>query len=255
MRRWLGLVLVSAPVISAHAQGPAAGALVDQVKARIGDNLRRLPDYTCTETIDRSLRAKKRGHFQPLQHVRINVAYVGGKELFGVPGTGRVAHADIEKLVGGTIENGQFALFLHDIFVGSLSMIGSPAKVKLNGDDAFKFDYRVPTGLKVQSSVAERVVGYRGSFWIARDSLDLKRLVVVAADLPPGLEIAADVTSIDYRPVTIAGKQFVLPIRSVWATNDVFGSEVRSTMTFGRCREYVGESVLKFDGTTGESNQ
>lgn len=255
MRLWLVCVLVLALAISAHAQSPAAGTLLDQVKARVADNLHRLPDYTCTETIDRALRAKKRGKFQPLQHVRINVAYVGGKELFGIPGTGRVAHANIERLVGGTIQNGQFALFMRDIFLGSASTISSPAKVKLNGEDAFQFDYRVPTGLEVQSSVAERVVGYRGSFWIARDSLRLKRLVVAAADLPRGLELASDITSVDYGPVTIAGKQFELPMRSVWATKDVFGAEVRSTMTFGRCREYVGESVLKFDDTTPESNK
>lgn len=251
MRGWLGLVLA----ISANAQSPAAGTLLDQVKARIADNLRRLPDYTCTETIDRALRAKKRGRFQPLQHVRINVAYVGGKELFGIPGTGRVAHSNIERLVGGAIENGQFALFIHDIFVGSTSMIGSATKVKLNGDDAFKFDYRIPTGLEIKSSVAERVVGYRGAFWIAHDSLDLKRLIVAAADLPRPLEMASDITSIDYGPVTIAGKKFELPMRSVWETRDIFGSEVRSTMTFGSCREYVGESVLKFDATTPQPNQ
>jgi hypothetical protein len=251
MRRWLSLLLT----VSAHAQSPAAGTLLGQVKAHVAGNLRRLPDYTCTETIDRSLRAKKRGQFQPLQHVRINVAYVGGKELFGFPGTGRVAHANIEKLVSGPIGNGQFALFVRDIFLGSTSTITSPSKVKLNGEDAFRFDYRVPTGLQIQSSVAERIVGYRGSFWIARDSLNLKRLIVAAAELPPHLEMVSDVTTIDYAPVTIAGKQFGLPMRSVWDMKDIFGSQVRSTMTFGSCREYVGESSLKFDDTTPQSNK
>lgn len=75
------------------------------------------------------------------------------------------------------------------------------------------------------------------------------RIIVSGDKLPYRLRIASDVTTTDYGPIVIAGQQFRLPLRSTDEVRDVYGSEVRNLMTFENCREFVGESVLKFSDT------
>lgn len=242
--RWL---LACFTVMASSAQSPS---LLDRVKARAQENLRGLPDYTCTEVIQRSLRGPRERRLRHWDTVRVNVAYVGGKELFGKPGTGRVDDADLEKLLGGTNGNGQFAIFVRSIFLEDRASFGPPRRATLDGKPAYRVDYAVPlarSGFLIRSSVGKAIVGYAGRLWVARDSLDLMRLLVSADKLPAALEMKSDATTIDYGRVPIAGTAFLLPVRSTYDGKDIFGAEDRNIMTFERCRKYVGESVLKFE--------
>jgi hypothetical protein len=257
---------------------PAGQSLLDRIQTRAAENLRRLPNYTCTESIDlyrehrsvprasictesidRSIRLGRRGPLRPKDTVRLNVAYVGGKELFGLPGTGRVDQANLSKLVDGPIRNGQFAVFVRSIFLEPGAAFSHSSKTNLDGRQAFRFDYTMPlahSGFNIKSSVGEAIVGHSGSFWVAAETLDLMRLVVSADGLPPRLKIASDVTFTDYGLVSIGGSTFLLPARSIHEAKDVFGEEVRNVITFGNCREFVGESVLKFsDADSSPANK
>jgi len=235
--------LVAAAV---HAQAPS---LLDQVKTRAAENLSRLPNYTCTETIERAQRQGKRGRIWPLDRVQVNVAYVNGKEFYGRVNEPKIDQPDLGQITGTPIGNGQFALFVKSIFSGRRAVFGSPAKTKLDGRPAFRFDYAIPlerSGLRIQSASGEAIVGYKGAFWASRDTLDLMRLDVAGQDFPRRIEITADVTTSDYGPVSIGGQRFLLPLESRWQTKDSAGSEARITTTFQNCHEFVGESLLKF---------
>jgi hypothetical protein len=244
MRWWLAYLFI----VTVEAQTPEQ-SLLDKVKAGVEDNLKRLPDYTCTENIERSLRSSRGKRLRSTDRVRLNVAYVGGKELFGLPGAGRIEHAKIDQLVGGSIGNGQFAVFVRSIFFENRATLGHPSRTKLDGTPAFRFDYSVPlalSGYLVQSSLGKAIVGYSGRFWVARDSLHLMRLVVSADQLPPSLEIVSVVTTTDYGRISIGRSEFLLPQRSTYKAKDALGGQAWNVTTFENCREFVGESVLKF---------
>ncbi len=236
--------------MAAKAQITSSGqSLLDRIKIRAGENLRRLPNYTCTENIARSLRIGRRGPLRPKDTVRLNVAYVGGKELFGLPGAGRVDQANLSKLVDGPIGNGQFAVFVRSIFLKQGATFSQFSKTKLDGKQAFRFEYTMPlahSGFSIKSSVGEAIAGYSGSFWVAAETLDLMRLLVSADRLPPWLKMASDITTTDYGFVSIGGSTFLLPARSIHEAKDVYGEEVRNDVTFENCRKFVGESILKF---------
>ena len=55
--------------------------ILDHIKARMAENLRRLPDYTCTEVIDRSRRRRGTDTFAPVDTLKLDVALVDGKEV------------------------------------------------------------------------------------------------------------------------------------------------------------------------------
>jgi hypothetical protein len=259
MRYWLrfGPVLAAAAVLQAQAQSPEL-SLLDKVKARAVQNLNGLPNYTCTESIQRLVHAAREKRFRHWDTVRINVAYVGGKELFGLPGTGRVDQSNYEELVRGPMGNGEFALFLSGIFVEERAQIGEFHKANLDRRPAFRFDYQVPlarSGFRIKSGAGDAIVGYSGTFWVARDSLDLMRLIVSGDNLPLSLAIVSDVSTTDYTPTRIGGSLFLLPRDSTFQAKDKFGEEVRNMITFERCREFVGESTLKFGDALPPSNK
>ena len=79
---------------------------------------------------------------------------------------------------------------------------------------------------------------------MARDTLDLMRLIVAADDLPPRLAMKSDVTTIDYSPISIGGTAFLLPLRSKWEALDKFG--IRGAELQNR-HDFIGESILKFE--------
>src|SRR5260370_29219607 len=47
--------------------------LLSRIKVRAAENLQRLPNYTCTETIERSRRARKSRRFDPVDTLRLEV--------------------------------------------------------------------------------------------------------------------------------------------------------------------------------------
>jgi hypothetical protein len=100
--------------------GTAAAARTEQlasIRVHAIGNLDRLPNYTCRETVDRSHRLSSTHKFQPLDTVRLEVALVDGKEMFGWPGAKKFEDMDLRNFVSqGAIGNGNFALHARAIF-------------------------------------------------------------------------------------------------------------------------------------------
>jgi len=241
------LWFVCCALVVASAQEPS---LIDKIKARAGENLRRLPNYTCVETIERFTQRGRFGNYRHKDTLHLDVVYVGGEELFGLSGKGGVEHSDLKKMIGGTIENGQFALFLRSIFLSGVATFTPVADANLKGHPSHSFDYIVPqtrSAFHIGSRFGQAIVGYSGRFWVDPDTLDLMRLVVSADNVPPAIRISSDVTAIDYGQVQIADKPFLLPVRSVYEVTDGFAYNARNLTTFEHCHQYIGESVLKLD--------
>jgi len=223
--------------------------LLARVRIRMAEDLSRLPNYTCLQTIERSRRRPAGRKFDPLDRVRLEVALVEGKEVFGWPGGDKIAESEITNLVSGTIGNGDFALFLKSIFLGSGGTFRSAGETTLDGRRAVRFDYVVPlpaSGYHLRVPPREALVPYHGAFWIEPESLDLMRLELVVDAIPPYLGVAAASDAMDYSRVDIGGSSFLLPQRSELDMTDLDGRENRNRTRFTGCRQFTGESTLKF---------
>ncbi len=189
MRLWLAFLAV---LLAQAQQGPSPEvSLLGRIKGKVAENLRHLPNYTCTQTIIRSLRRKPAARLQRLDTVRLEVAYVGGKELYGWPGSGRIDQSQITKLVTGTIGNGDFAVLPSSIFLGESARFQYNGASTLDGKPAIRYDYAVPqiaSGYQIQAGAAAAIVGYHGSFWVDPETLDLIRLDASADDIPNRLK-------------------------------------------------------------------
>src|SRR5947209_20432363 len=88
-------------------------SLIARIQARITENLAHLPDYTCAQTIERSRRRDLHQSWRTADQVRLEVGYIGGRELFAYPGGERLDEADVRRPVpGGLIGRCVFAMFV-----------------------------------------------------------------------------------------------------------------------------------------------
>jgi len=236
--------------------GWSAGAAEDPLLARIrrsmAETLRHMPDYTCLETIERWREGDPDPQARYWERLRLEVAVIGGKERFAWPGSARFEEKDIDEIVPpGAIGTGDFAGFAGAVFRTEDASFEGPREEKLEGRPAYRYDFRVPaerSRYAVRDGRHSAVVGYHGSFWADRETLELLRLDIEADGLPaPPLEVASVKTAIRYQRALIGDSSTLLPRVSELSLSSTAARSSRNRTTFSHCRQYVGESRLRFD--------
>jgi hypothetical protein len=89
------------------------------------------------------------------------------------------------------------------------------------------------------------VVGFDGSFYADPVTLDVRRVEVVAEDIPADLGVTAAETTVDYSRMQIGDEMYLLPAQSTVMM--ALPHEVsRNSIRFAGCRKFTGESTLSF---------
>ena len=254
--RWI-LLFVSCVVCQAQQGLSPETIALGQIKAKMSQNLGQLPNYTCGMTIERSVKLPRDRKAKVSDNIRLEVAMVDSHELFGWPGSNRIAEPDIATLVGGTIGNGDFGLHAGSVFLTASSVFTYQGPEDLNSQRALRYDYRVSSlnsGYRVRVGSHEAVIGYHGNFWVNPRTLDLLRLSLVAEELPEILGLARITNQLDYQRVHIGSGDFLLPLSGDLTLTDSSGEEHRNRTRFQNCRQYSGESILTFTEPTALSS-
>lgn len=225
-------------------------ALLDRIKAKARENLTRLPDYICVQTIDRSRKDTPESQFQPVDTIRLEVGLIGDKELFAWPDSSRFQDAEISDLVQrGTIGNGSFALHARNVFLTSGPEFTLRGEETLEDRRVYRFDFDVAasrSGYKLRVPPLEAIVPFHGSFWADAETLDLLRLEVTAEEIPPRLGLAEANDWMEYARVAIGDSDFLLPRSSELHMLSIQGDVRRNRTKFSDCRQYVGEASISF---------
>jgi hypothetical protein len=240
-----------------NAGGPDADAatqhamLLIHISQQMMANLKRAPNYTCLETVERSHRLASSHKLELMDTIRLEVALVDGKEMFGWPGAKKFENTELRDIVGGggAIANGDFALHARAIF-GS----GTPVfEYRGTGEAAnrpwVRYDYHVEvarSGFELRNGDLSAIVAYHGSFEADPTSLDVERIDVIADDVPTSLGIRRTSDHLEYSRVRIGESDFLLPSASELTMFNLDGTEYRNQVHFSSCRQFSGESVLSF---------
>jgi hypothetical protein len=240
----LSLVLV--------AQTPEGDQQLARIRAKMADNLRRLPNYTCLMTVDRA--ARSAGRVRDLVHqdtIRLEVAEVGEKELFGWPGTTLVDQRIEDFVPDGVFASGDFSGLANVIFRTHDPTFRALGKKKINGREAIGYLYEVARAVSQYRLGREGhsvIVPYHGAFWVEEQSLEILRMELELDGIPDSFAVRASVTTIDYQKSRIGQSDFLLPSR---VQRDVhysaLGSLSENISTFTGCRQYETQSALRFD--------
>ncbi len=222
-----------------------------RVRAKMSQTLTRLPNYTCTQTFERSSRANPTRRFRLEDTLRIEVAYVDGKEMFAWPGETKFEEKPIEELSQrGSFGTGLFAGFATNVFRSDTPTFRYEGEEVINGRPVHRYSYEVPqfrSTFLMNVDKQKGIAGYRGSFWADTATEEVVRLSIEAFDIPPNLPVRSSADIIDYRKVEIGGVPYLLPATAETLLVDVNGGESKNFIRLANCRQYAGESTLIFD--------
>jgi hypothetical protein len=191
--------------------------LLARVKQHGRADFEHIPDYTCHQTVSRSVKPLGSQSFTPVQP-----AALSSESL----------------IVSGEISATPLNLFVHD--AGRITV---SSEAVLHDGTMFRFDFEVSAlagAYQVQSGEGKTMVGVRGSFWVDSQSLDLLRIEEHAVDLPPDFEARDVVRTTTYGRTRIGSSDVLLPRSSELMVTDSSGVQQRNLVEFSGCRESAG---------------
>jgi hypothetical protein len=247
-------------VCGARAQSVAPEVLLQaRIKAHTTHELEGVPNYTCLETVSR-FRADTRSRnrydrvMAPLDTVRMEIVYSGGKEWYGSPGERNLETQNPAAFVGGgMIGNGAFAGILHNVMsAATLTWHGEEVK---DGRRAARFDFALPrrlNALLVTLPEGQGQVGQEGSIWADLVSLDMIAVEARVTEIPPFLPLSDSETYVKYARMRIGGLDVLMAQQAESHMRTPNGVESFNRMEFTHCRAYSAQSEIRFEAPSGD---
>jgi hypothetical protein len=237
------------------------GELLKRIRDHAVEHLSHLPNYTCHETIDRSIRAGSAWH--PLDRVELEAVFTGHEVLFSRPGSDRFGEQSVERIAsGGTMGDGMLGSQIDLLLTKNGAEFQFAGTGKKDGHKTFRYNLRVPiekSGYLIRHDGAEGIAGYEGSVWVDADSLDLVRVDFKVNRIPSHLGVRLVEESLHYKRLIIGNSEFNLPDHSELGALADSGAYSLNIVKLNRCREYSADSVVKYSspsqGTAARERQ
>jgi hypothetical protein len=180
--------------------------------------------------------------------VRMDVAMIGGRELFSWPGESEFSERPLAELIGyGAASTGDYALHARNLFVEQDTQFQAAGSEMVQGQEVERYVYAVPeeeSRFAVQQGGAPAVVAYDGAVWASGAELAAIELVVRA--FPRDYDLEWSRTRIEYQSVELGGESFLLPRVSDVMIRFRSGAQNSLRTTFQDCRAYGVETAIMF---------
>jgi hypothetical protein len=251
---------------------PDPAGILQRTGERLLTDLKRMPRYTCVQTITRtyyegkhqgerpscsSLIAehdtrKKKLPVQGWDRLRLEVALVEGNSVYSWVGAPRFTDDTLDKLAGsGPLGSGDFGVFMSGILHRAV-LVFQGERV-LDGTRLFEYSYEMPIGkssynVKVPNGWA--ITGYSGTLLLDPETADLVRLVVRTDELPPVSSACQAMSEVTYKRAPIHQRMVLVPHETRLYTITATGNESMSQTTYANCREYSSTVKMIFSGET-----
>jgi len=271
MRHLAGLAAFLGATIAWAQPSPNPDDLYKRVRERVLADITRLPNYTCVQTITRSVNGNGSRNNRPplcgeiikerkdLKHdppvlswdrMRVDVAIVKGSEVYSWVGADKFDKTDVRQLVSqGQTSTGEFGSLVLSIFSDHPTMHFAGER-KSGKQTLFEYTYQTPERIsryQVKVGFAAFTTAYEGSVFLDPDKNDLVRLTAKSAQLPEQTGYCQSARELDYGREHIRSDEALIPKEArVWVVNRE-GMELLNVSSYSTCHEYVGESVLRFD--------
>lgn len=224
-------------------------ALIDGARQRMAANLASLPNYTCLEAIDRSVRRVAKQKLLFRDRIHLEVAFIEANEMFSWPGAGSFESDLLEQIPQvGASGAGGFGGWTRTLFGPSAPDFTYAGECMVDGRRGSKYTFRVPaesSTYEVRSAGGVAMSPYSGSVCIDPGSLDIMLLEIITGHTPP--PVASISESIHYGRARIGSADFLLPRDHELVVTDLEGNENRNLTSFTSCREYASQSSISFD--------
>ena len=230
---------------------PPGVVLLGAVKRHIRDELQRLPNISCLETVRREHQPPN-GKWRPTDTVRLEVLTNGVTELYASPGDRTFSERHpITYASSGTLSDGYFGVYLKTILVTGSVSYTYRGEEEIGGARLARWDYHLPemwSGQRIDLPEGSGKVGLNGSFWADPKTLDVLRLDLNAEDFPPAVPLTEAFWSIRLARTSLdEGVAVLLPQAAEFRMTRFTGDGSRSRIDFTQCRVFGAESRINFD--------
>ena len=252
MKGWALLGLAAITALAATAQNIAPDVLLlSRVRDHARQQLAHLPNYTCTQTIQRFRKGPgPKEPFKPYDTVRLEVLFSGGKELYAAPGERRFVEDPTKFIGAGMIGTGVFAGWLRTLFVSNQAMFTWRGQESIKGQPRAQWDFRVPlmsSGYTLTVAGTSGKAGIKGTFGADPESLDVSQLQVDSDEIELGVPALEVNTSVIYARMLVGETEALLPQTAVQRMLLITFAEERNYLEFTHCQAFHSESSLVFE--------
>ena len=190
--------------------------------------------------------------------LRLEVAIADRQEVYSWVGASRFEESDLGRLVGGgQTSMGDFGSLVLSIFHDHPEMHFNGER-KTGGRRLLEFSYDTPEHLshyQVRVSFTKFITAYSGSVFLDADTGDVVRVTALSVILPEQTGYCRVAKQLDYTHLRIGGADAMIPTDAISTAIDRDEVEMSSESAYSSCREYVGESVVRFDdAATADAN-
>ena len=267
-RRALIALAAAAVFGDAARAGEDAATVLHRAVAKVLSSLKGGRDYTCVETVTRRFyqplvvtlpRAcnlvRRQTDPKPLDalhlfstdRLRLDVTMTHAGETYSWPGASKFEEGGLTAVVRrGPIGSGAFAGFLTAIFGTDAKKFDYLGQETWNGRDVMRFGFAIPLAdshYRMRMDGAWLTIAYAGEFLVDETNFDLVELKVTADDLPEAAKSCASSTTL-----TFGGhdQPLLLPTSARQSNLYPTGEQSVNATEFANCREYRGESVIRY---------
>ncbi len=225
--------------------------IIEQVREYALNYTKRLPDFICVEVTRRYADPSGLEFWRKLDTVTARLTYFEQKEDYKVILVdNRPVNLSIDELPGST-STGEFGTMMKEIFDPATETTFHWQRWgRLRGRLTHVYSYFVARDKSKWSISYERkertIPAYRGLIYVDKDTLMVTRITLEAVDIEPAFPIQQASTVLDYDYVTIAGREYLLPLKFVMRMRQ--GKLlVRNEVEFRMYRKFGAEAVIKFE--------
>jgi hypothetical protein len=230
--------------------GATGDGFLNRVLERTRAHISQLPDFVCSQTIERSERGPAQRQYRVKDRLHLEVTSIGGKERFAKAGGSRFDDRDLRELVTrGIVTTGGYALFLrHVVQPGSAEFLPG-TDVDFDQRKARRYEFHVPwekSGYTISVPPHQAQVGFHGSLLADLETHEVLRLEVIADEIPSELGFDRTRAILTYRSVAVGSAQFPFATEAETLAVALDGNEYRNRAELGACRRYTAESKISF---------
>lgn len=212
--------------------------------------VKNLPNFICTQVTRRYIDPTGLEFWTTQDIITAKLTYFEQKEDYKVVlVNNRMVNTTFDS-IGGATSTGEFGSLMREVFdPATQTQFEWERWATLRGRRMHVYSYRVAqerSHWRVRANGDSVVPAYRGLVYVDKDTSAVMRITLEAENLPPAFPVQQASTVLDYDYVSIAGREYILPLKAVvrmrsgklLTRNDVefrmynrFGAETKITFT------------------------
>lgn len=225
---------------------PEQNVILDRVRDYATSYTASLPNFVCIQDTHRMIAAAKGKPWKPIDEITQKLNFVSGRESYELISQERPKKPVHTPL--SVVSRGEFGTLMRVVLVKNSANFAWLGWDQIQGQKVAVFAYRVPlsqTTLRIEGNHAAVMVAFHGLISAAPETGSVYRITTEAEDIPREMSFQRMGSDMEYGPVVISGKSYLLPVKIVLSST-AGATLFRNQSDFLDYKKFGSESTITF---------